>query len=69
MIYNFLEENYFFQHANLSICFQQDLTVIDNYGKMILKNKTSILKCPTGTGGIFSTMQKYKLSKNLFKKI
>jgi UDP-N-acetylglucosamine pyrophosphorylase len=68
MVYEFLEKNNFFQHANLSVCFQQDLTVIDNHGKMFLKNKTSILKCPTGTGGIFSTMQKYNLSKDFYLK-
>jgi UDP-N-acetylglucosamine pyrophosphorylase len=60
-VYNFLESKNFFQHENLSVCYQQDLTVIDNFGKMILKDKTSILKCPTGSGGIFTTMQKYNL--------
>ena len=62
-VYNFLESKNFFQHENLSVCYQEDLTVIDNFGKMKMKDKTSILKCPTGTGGIFSTMQKYKLSR------
>lgn len=65
-VYNFLESKNFFQHENLSICYQNDLTVIDNFGKMILKDKMSILKCPTGTGGIFSTMQKYNLRKFIF---
>lgn len=64
MVYEFLEDNDFFQHENMSVCFQQDLTVVDNNGKMIMKDKTSILKCPTGTGGIFSTMQKYNLSEH-----
>ena len=62
-VYNFLEEKNFFNYENLSVCFQNDLTVIDNKGKLILKDKVSILKCPNGSGGIFNTMQKYNLSK------
>lgn len=61
-VYDFLEQKDFFQHENMSVCFQQDLTVIDEDGKMILKDATSILKSPMGTGGIFPTMQKYNLS-------
>ena len=59
----FLNEEHFFFYQNLYVCFQNDLTVIDNRGKMILKDKTSVLKCPNGTGGVFKTILKYNLGK------
>jgi UDP-N-acetylglucosamine pyrophosphorylase len=60
-VYEFLENNKFFYFENLNVCFQNDLTVIDSKGKIIKKDKTSILKCPNGTGGVFQTFHQYRL--------
>ena len=66
IVYDFIESKKFFNYENLNVCFQQDLTVIDEDGKLIMKDKTSIIKCPNGTGGIFNTMQTYNLSNHLY---
>lgn len=50
-------------YNNLNACFQNDLAILDNRGKMVLKDRTSVLKCPNGTGGVFKTIPKYDLSK------
>lgn len=67
-VYDYIEQNKFFGIENLQICYQQDLTVIDNQGKLIRKDRVSILKCPNGTGGIFNTMNNYNLSKHQLPK-
>ena len=65
MVQEYLERNNFFYYNNLNACFQNDLAIIDSSGKMALKNKTSVLKCPNGSGGVFKTILKYDLGKNL----
>ena len=50
---------------NLYACFQEDLAVINKKGKVVLQDKTSILKCQNGSGGAFKTFLNYKLSNHL----
>jgi putative uridylyltransferase len=60
---NFLEKKNNFFYDNLYVCHQNDLAVVDQRGKMVFKDKTSVVKCPNGSGGVFKTILKYNLSK------
>lgn len=62
-IITYLKQKKFYEYTNLSVCFQDDLAILDKRGKLILENKTSILKAPNGSGGVFKTILKYGLSK------
>ena len=63
VIIKFLKTNNFYHYENLSVCFQDDLAIINRKGKVVLKDKKSVLKNPNGTGGVFKTMMKYGLGK------
>ena len=53
------KNNFFYD--NLYVCHQNDLAVVDKRGKMLLKDRVSVLKCPNGSGGVFKTILKYDL--------
>ena len=63
-IIDFLKSKRFYDYTNLSVCFQDDLAIISKKGKVILKDKTSLLKSPNGSGGVFKTILRYSLRKN-----
>jgi UDP-N-acetylglucosamine pyrophosphorylase len=62
-VISFLKKKNFFEMNNLCVCFQDDLAIVNKKGKIVLKDETSILKCPNGSGGVFKTILKYELSK------
>lgn len=64
VVHDYLNKHNFFMYNNLNACFQNDLAIIDEEGKMVLKDKTSVLKCPNGSGGVFKTILNYDLGRS-----
>ena len=62
----FKENNYFdYPHEKINIFLQNELPILDVDGKILLKNKYSILFGPNGNGDVFESMKKNNIIKKL----
>lgn len=66
MVLKHLKAKDFYRYENLCFCVQDDFAVLDQAGKVMLRDRSSILKSPEGSGGVFKTFLKYDLGRDQF---
>lgn len=64
---NFFEENNYFNYGKENICFfkQGELPLINEEGRIVLKEKGKVFMAPDGNGGIFEALRKNNILKEM----